>query len=72
MINKTTDIKSDWEVFEKLPIKIRAIKMKEKFCVKTIEGSMEGKAGDFLIEGIEKELYPCDAKIFEKTYRKVQ
>jgi hypothetical protein len=29
---------------------------------------MQGKAGDYLIKGIEGELYPCDKQIFWKSY----
>jgi hypothetical protein len=53
-------------VKKKIPIK--AIKMNHPFKVGTIEGVMSGKAGDWLIEGIHKELYPCDAAIFEESY----
>lgn len=39
--------------------------------VETLEGVMTGKAGDFLIRGIEGELYPCKADIFFTTYELV-
>jgi hypothetical protein len=29
---------------------------------------MEGKANDWLMVGVNGELYPCDNAIFEKTY----
>lgn len=29
---------------------------------------MNGEAGDYLIQGVEGELYPCKASIFYKTY----
>ena len=38
------------------------------FTVKTLEGNMEGKLDGYLMKGIDGELYPCDGKIFEKTY----
>lgn len=39
--------------------------------VKTLEGVLKGKAGDYLIEGVRGELYPCDKEIFEETYEAV-
>lgn len=29
---------------------------------------MLAKAGDYIIRGINGEIYPCEANIFEKTY----
>lgn len=37
--------------------------------IKTLEGNMILRAGDFLIMGIKKEFYPCRADIFKKTYQ---
>lgn len=38
--------------------------------VKTLEGSMLVSVGDFVIKGVNNELYPCKPDIFEKTYEK--
>lgn len=48
---------------------IKAVKMDEAFEVETLEGTMKGKAGDWLAQGIEGERWPIDAAIFEKTYK---
>lgn len=40
-------------------------------CVRTLEGDMYAKAGDYIIKGVNGELYPCKPDIFEKTYEKV-
>lgn len=40
--------------------------------IKTLEGVMTAKAGDYIIKGVQGELYPCKADIFEKTYEKVE
>ena len=37
--------------------------------IKTLEGDMTLRAGDYLIQGIKKEYYPCRADIFRKTYK---
>lgn len=36
--------------------------------IKTLEGTMIAKAGDYIIRGVNGEMYPCKADIFEKTY----
>jgi hypothetical protein len=58
-----------WGVYIKKPIPIKAVQMLEAFEVETLEGPMQGKAGDYLVIGIKGEMYPCDREIFEKTYR---
>lgn len=45
-----------------------AVKMLGSFSVETLEGTMEGKAGDYLMIGVNGEMYPCDADVFAKTY----
>lgn len=54
--------------WRKKPLIVKAIKMKTEFLVETLEGTMRGKEGDYLIRGIAGEFYPCDAKIFESSY----
>lgn len=41
------------------------------FLVQTMEGTMMGKPGDYVIRGIRGEFYPCDKEIFDATYEKV-
>ena len=53
----------------KRPIKIKATQMHVPFQVQTIEGNYkQGKPGDYLMCGVDNELYICDKDIFEKTY----
>jgi hypothetical protein len=49
-----------------------AVRVDEPFMVVTLEGTMAGKAGDYLMRGVNGELYPCDADIFAKTYEWVE
>lgn len=42
-----------------------------KFCVKTTEGVMSGNVGDWIIKGVEGELYICIDSVFQKTYEPV-
>jgi len=53
----------------KRPIVIQAKKIDEDFRVNTLEGNYkQGKAGDYLMRGIDGELYICDGPIFNKSY----
>lgn len=52
----------------KKPIPQRCVQIHEDFEVETLEGSFKAKAGDFLMIGIEGEMYACDQQIFYKTY----
>ena len=36
--------------------------------IETLEGIMTARTGDFIIQGVNGELYPCKPDIFEKTY----
>jgi hypothetical protein len=52
----------------KKPIQITACRINEPFTVETTEGTMAGKAGDWLIQGVLGEMYVCPADVFEKSY----
>lgn len=40
--------------------------------IKTLEGTMIAQSGDYVIKGVNGEIYPCKADIFEKTYEIVE
>ena len=40
--------------------------------LKTLEGTMRANKGDYIIQGVKGEIYPCKADIFEMTYQKVE
>lgn len=53
----------------KKPITVHALQMHEPFRVNSMEGNYkQGKAGDYLMRGIDGELYICDRDIFERSY----
>jgi len=53
----------------KKPIVVHAKRIDEEFRVNTLEGNYkQGKPGDYLMRGIDGELYICDGPIFDKTY----
>ena len=39
--------------------------------IETLEGAMKASPGDYVIKGINGEIYPCKPDIFEKTYELV-
>ena len=40
--------------------------------IKTLEGEMLARQGDWIIKGVNGEFYPCKPDIFEKTYEAVE
>ena len=40
--------------------------------IKTLEGEMRGDRSDWIIQGVQGELYPCKPDIFEATYELVE
>lgn len=46
--------------------------MGDKLLIKTLEGTMEASAGDYIIRGVNGEHYPCKPDIFDKTYEKAE
>lgn len=46
---------------------------RKTYCdIETLEGTMRGNYGDYIIKGVSDEIYPCKADIFEKTYEAVE
>jgi hypothetical protein len=58
---------AQWSKYRKTAL-AEAMRMEQPFVVETLEGTMRGKAGDFLMRGVHGELYPCDGKVFSETY----
>jgi hypothetical protein len=51
----------------------RVYPIEEAYCeIKTLEGVMRGNGGDYVIQGVQGEIYPCKPDIFEATYEKVE
>lgn len=40
--------------------------------IDTLEGTHKANQGDYIIQGVKGELYPCKPDIFEMTYDKVE
>ena len=39
--------------------------------IQTLEGVMSARLGDYVIRGVQGEIYPCKPDIFEATYEAV-
>ncbi len=58
--------------YRKKPIVIEAYQTKKEIIINTLEGDMKANVGDYIITGVNGEVYPCKPDIFEKTYEKVE
>lgn len=48
------------------------IKLFRDHCsIETLEGKMRAEYGDWIIQGVNLEIYPCKDEIFKKTYELV-
>lgn len=56
------------EAVEKKIIEIVVEKEMTSLIVHTLEGNIKAAKGDYIIRGINGEIYPCKPDIFEKTY----
>lgn len=45
--------------------------MSDNLIIATLEGNMEARVGDYIIEGINGEHYPCKEDIFNKSYKEL-
>ena len=62
---------STFKPFRKKPVVIQARQLTEPDEVTTLEGTMTGEVGDWLIRGVEGEEYFCKDRIFRATYEAV-
>jgi hypothetical protein len=59
---------ADFQPVRKKPVIVHAAQIHQDFTVETMEGTMKGKAGDYLMRGVDGERYPCDQEIYRKSY----
>ena len=47
----------------------RAVRVEDKaIYIQTLEGEMRADPGDWIIRGVDGEIYPCKPDIFKRTY----
>ncbi len=61
-----------YKKFRKKPVIIEAYKTDKEVIIHTLEGDMKANIGDWIIKGVNGELYPCKPDIFEKTYESIE
>lgn len=59
------------EMAEFLGVMFVLVDLDQKLIVDTLEGTMKGNLGDYIIRGVRGEYYPCAQSIFEETYDEV-
>lgn len=42
-----------------------------RLLIATLEGIHKARVGDYIIQGVQGEMYPCKPDIFEQTYEEV-
>jgi hypothetical protein len=53
----------------KKAIPVKAYQTDKPIDIKTLEGVMHARKGDWIITGVEGEQWPVKKEIFEKTYQ---
>lgn len=55
-----------------LPVLVDQYKKNPHLQIHTLEGIHTASPGDWIIQGVKGEFYPCKPDIFEQTYEPVQ
>lgn len=63
------NVRPDW--FQDAVTQNMIVTFADRAVVKTLEGDMTANLGDWIIKGIQGELYPCKPDIFAATYEAV-
>lgn len=71
MDNRHFKQSKEWKQYRKKPVIIRAYQTKCELKIETLEGDMIANKGDYIIEGVKGEFYPCKPDIFKETYEEV-
>lgn len=58
-----------WKKYRKMPVVIEAYQTDKEMIIHTLEGDMKADIGDYIIKGVDGELYPCKPDIFKRTYK---
>lgn len=52
-------------------VEVLPIGSEVRALIHTLEGTMKANHGDYIIQGVQGEIYPCKPDIFEATYEAV-
>jgi hypothetical protein len=71
-VNKAFNLFNEYPEWLTKAINTREIGLSGGYCgqigIKTLEGHVWASPGDYIIQGVKGELYPCKPDIFEQTY----
>lgn len=67
----TRQLPPNWFIEAMLAKKIVPIDGSEGLNIETLEGTMRAEVGDWVIQGVKGEVYPCKPDIFAATYEPV-
>lgn len=67
-VTKLKDVSDKIIYVRKKPIQLRAVEIPHRVKIETREGTLYGEEGDYLLEGIDFEVYPVGKSIFFRTY----
>jgi hypothetical protein len=56
-----TFINADWDMFEA-----------DELVIETLEGDMSASLGDYIVQGVDGEFYPCKPHIFERIHERIE
>lgn len=65
----------NWIIQYKSPIEMRHVQpdfVTGNLMIPTLEGDHLASFGDWIIQGVKGEIYPCKPDIFEQTYEAVE
>lgn len=54
--------------YRKKPVVVRAYVAETEQVIHTLEGDMIAQPGDYIVIGVQGEMYPCKPDIFHETY----
>src|SRR3990167_4079185 len=63
---------AEWKEYRKRPVIVRAWLNDTSRTIQTLEGPLDARVGDYIIEGTAKELYPCKPFIFQSIYELIE
>jgi hypothetical protein len=59
------ELKEHFNKYQKKPI-VEAFRIRITLLIHTLEGIMVAQSGDFVIKGVDGEVYPCKPEILKK------
>jgi hypothetical protein len=63
----------DFKLVRKKPVIVHAMEMHQHFAAQDLKGNItQGEPGDYLMKGLNGELYACPRDVFQKSYESAE